>query len=120
MNKNCCAAAILVMLSALPAFPAKGAARADRLDEVLTNMDKAAAGVSGMEAQITYTKVTVVVNDVEKKTGGIWFERGGKNYKVKIDFRPPATEEGLIYSDKGTAWSSHPKITKTEKYDIGK
>ena len=93
-------------------------ARADKLEDVLTKMDAAAAKFKGMSASVSYTKVTVIVDDRDVKNGGIHLEREKGGYKIKIDFTTPEPESLLFKGNKAEIY--HPKIDQEEIYDVGK
>jgi outer membrane lipoprotein carrier protein len=105
--------AVFLGLAAAPAT-------ADQLDDVLKNMDAAAARFQGLAAQISYTKVTVVVDDKSTERGGIFFqkEKGGRGYKVLIQFNDPDTKTVLVKGGKAEIYRE--KINQIEEYDIGK
>lgn len=96
------------------------ASAADGLEDVLKRMDEAAARFQGLSAQLTYTKVTVVVDDKSTESGTIFFqkEKGGKGYKVKIDITQPDTKTVLVRDGKVKIY--RPKINQIEEYDVGK
>jgi outer membrane lipoprotein-sorting protein len=91
---------------------------ADRLDDVLAHMDAAAVRFNGVRAQISYTRVTVVVNDKSTQSGGISLARDKKGYKILIEFREPDEEDILLKNNKVNIYK--PKIAQNEEYDLGK
>lgn len=93
-------------------------ARADKLDEVLSHMDSASSGFAGMSASISYTKLTVIVEDKDVKTGGMHLEKEKNGYKIKIDFTSPDPQSVLLKNGKVEIY--HPKIDQEEIYEIGK
>jgi len=96
------------------------ACAADGLEDVLKRMDDAAARFVGLSAQLTYTKVTVVVDDKSTESGTIYFqkEKGGKGYKVKIEITQPDPKTVLVRDGKVKIY--RPKINQIEEYDVGK
>lgn len=93
--------------------------QAPSLDEILTKMDAAAAGFKSVVADITYTKVTVIVNDKSVEKGHIFFKRnvGKKNdFKIRINFTDPAERVVLLANNKGYIY--RPKIAQAEEYDL--
>jgi len=92
-------------------------AHADKLDEVLTKMDAAAASFQGMSAQVSYTKMTYVVNDKSVKSGGIYMKKDKGGYKFLIQFNEPERETVLF--EKSKAQIYHEKINQIEEYDLG-
>jgi len=105
--------------SLLFVFLAATACAADGLEDVLKRMDDAAAHFVGLSAQLSYTKVTVVVDDTTTESGAIYFrkETGGKGYRVKIEITtPPKTV--LVVGGKVQIF--RPVINQIEEYDMGK
>ena len=95
-------------------------AMVDPLEEVLSKMDAAALRFRGLTAQLSYTKVTLVVDDRSTESGAIYFkkDKGGKGFKVLIEFTQPEAKTVLFRDNKG--WIYHPKIAQIEEYDLGK
>ena len=93
---------------------------AETLEQVLSHMDAAAAHFHAMTARLSYTKVTVVVNDRTTESGVIYFEKekGGKSFKVLLEFTQPEAKTVLFREKK--AWIYRPKIAQKEEYDLGK
>ena len=83
-------------------------------------MDAAAARFRALTAQLSYTKVTLVVDDRTTESGAIHFkkEKGGKGFKVLIEFTQPEPKTVLFRDNK--AWIYRPKIAQIEEYDLGK
>lgn len=92
---------------------------ADNLEDILKQMDAAAAKFRGLSAGISYTHVTVVVDDKTVETGTIYFqkEKSGKGYKVLIDFTQPAPKTVLVKGNEVRIL--RPKINQVEVYAIG-
>jgi outer membrane lipoprotein-sorting protein len=92
---------------------------AEKLEEVLTHMDAAAARFQAMTARLSYTKVTMVVNDRTTESGAIYFERekDRKSFKVLIDFTEPEAKTVLFRDNKARFY--RPKIAQIEEYDLG-
>ena len=128
----------LVLLLVLPWLSATGMAAAESpdravaeaktpvppsgptLEHVLARMDAAAAGFRSMVAEITYTKVTLVVDDKSTEKGTVYFKRrGGKrDFKVLLYFREPA--EKLVLFRDGKGWIYRPAIAQVEEYDVSR
>ena len=113
----------MFLLALLPARASAGLAgspAADRLEEVLSKMDAAAARFRALTAQLSYTKVTLVVDDRTTETGSIYFkkDRGGKGFKVLIEFTQPEPKTVLFRDNKASIY--YPKIAQIEEYDLGK
>lgn len=92
---------------------------AEKLEQVLTRMDAAAAHFHAVTARLSYTKVTVVVDDWTTESGAIFFEKenGGKSFKVLIEFTEPETKTVLFRDNKARIY--RPKIAQIEEYDLG-
>jgi outer membrane lipoprotein-sorting protein len=90
------------------------------LPTVLAAMDKAAQGFETAEADLTYTKVTLIVNDRSVEKGTIYFKKskGKHDAKVKIDMRDPSPKIVLFADNKGQIY--YPKAAQVEEYDLGK
>ncbi len=106
----------LWLVAALWALPAP----AETLEQVLSKMDSAAVRFHGLSAQLSYTKVTLVVDDRTTESGDIYFkkEKAGKGFKVLIEFTQPEPKTVLFRDNK--AWIYRPKIAEMEEYDLGK
>ncbi len=98
-----------------PAAPAQ-----TTLNDVLSKMDTAAAGFRTVVAELTYTKVTVIVDDKSVEKGSVYFQRepGKKTFKSYIHFREPSEKIVLFRDNKG--WIYRPAIKQVEEYDLGK
>lgn len=105
---------------AVSAAAAQPQAPATSLEDVLSRMDQAAAGFQGVVADLTSTKVTVIVNDRSVEKGIVYFKcgKGKHDFKVKIDFREPSQKIVLFTGDKGYIY--RPAIAQVEEYDLGK
>lgn len=99
-------------------FLAVAPARAETLEEVLSRMDAAAARFHGLTARLSYTKVTLIVNDRSTESGAIYFKKEPKGFKVLIEFTQPEFKTVLFRDNKG--WIYRPKIAQMEEYDLGK
>ncbi len=90
------------------------------LEGVLAKMDAAAAGFETVVADITYTKVTVIVNDKSVEKGVVHFKRakGKRDFKTYIHFRDPSEKVVLFRDNKG--WIYRPAIAQVEEYDVGR
>ncbi len=106
------------LLVAAVLTPAPAAPRT--LQDVLDQMDKAAAGFRNVVAELTYTKVTLIVDDKSVEKGIVYFQRepGKRDFKIKIEFREPARKTVLFKDSKG--WIYRPAIAQVEEYDVGK
>lgn len=112
---------LLFSLTALLVIsPAGAQAPGLTLPQVLANMDDAARGFETAVADLTYTKVTIIVNDRSVEKGTIYFKRpkGKREIKVKIDLRDPSLKVVLFTDNKGQIY--YPKAAQVEEYDLGK
>lgn len=104
-------------LPVLVAILACAYARADRLADVLAQMDKAGKTFQGMQAQLTYTKVTVVVDDHQVKNGGIRLQKDKKGeFKILINFKDPDNETVLYKNGQADVCNQNTK--KKDHYDL--
>lgn len=109
-----------VALGLICAAAAAAQAPAPTLEQVLSKMDEAARNFQTIAADITYTKVTVIVNDKSVEKGQVLFKRnrGKRNdFKIRINFREPAERIVLLSGNKGSIY--RPKIAQVEEYDLG-
>ncbi len=113
----------LALLSALCLGLAAGlSAQAPTLNDVLAKMDASAATFKSVKGNITYTNVTVIVNDKETEKGEFFFERQRKgntpDLHVRINFTQPSQRTILLRDNKGEIY--YPKAKQVEEYDLGK
>jgi len=110
-----CLVAVLLPLAAV-LFAAQAT-----LDDVLSKMDAAAVGFRNVQGDITYTKVTVIVNDKSIEKGQFFFERlppkrGLPDLRIRINFtekndgeKPQPSERTVLVKD-NEAHIYNPKI----------
>lgn len=108
-------AALLVCTLALPAAARRGKRPAD-LAEIFTNMNSAAKRLKTVSADLTYTTVTVLVDDKSTESGQIFF-RKGKTTDIRIVFEKPERKILLFRRNKGEIYL--PKINQVQEYDLG-
>lgn len=91
-----------------------------QVEEVLGRLDAAAAGFETVVAEITFTKVTVIVDDRATEKGTVYFKRsrGKRDFKVLIHFREPS-EKIVLFRD-GKGWIYRPAIAQVEEYDVSR
>lgn len=98
------------------------AAQAVSLDHVLGKMDAAAVNFTSAQGVITYTKVTVIVNDKSVEKGQFFFERGPRksppDLRVRINFTPPSERMILLKGEEVQIY--HPKNKLVDIWDLGK
>ena len=93
---------------------------APTLKQVLAAMDAAAARFRSVVAEVTYTKVTLLVDDKSIEKGTVYFKRRRRkrDFKVLIHFREPA-EKIVLFRD-GKGWIYRPAIAQVEEYDVSR
>lgn len=112
--------ALLLLCGLSPAafLPAQTAS----LNDVLKHMDAAASTFKSAKGNITYTKVTVIVNDRATEKGQFLFERLRKgntpDLHLRINFTQPSERIILLRDNKGEIY--YPKAKQVEEYDLGK
>jgi outer membrane lipoprotein-sorting protein len=88
------------------------------LNEVLAGMDQAAANFTSAQADLDYTKVTVLVDDHSTEHGKIYFEKSKGKPRVMLAFAPPSEKYVLFKDDKVSIY--RPKIAEVEEYSLAK
>ncbi len=90
------------------------------VEDVLERLDAAAAGFETVVAELTFTKVTIVVDDRATEKGTVYFKRsrGKRDFKVLIHFREPS-EKFVLFRD-GKGWIYRPAIAQVEEYDVSR
>jgi outer membrane lipoprotein-sorting protein len=82
------------------------------LDQVFAKIDEASKTFHAIEANIEQTKVTVIVNDTDIKTGKIYYTKPGKEPRLKLEFTKPQPEFVLL--DKGKLQIYVPRIKQVQ------
>jgi len=95
-------------------FPRKGKVPPD-LSEILSRMNDAAKRLKSLSANLTYTKVTVLVNDKSREEGRLFF-RKGKTPEIRIEMQQP--ESKVILFKKNKAEIYLPKINQLQEYSL--
>jgi outer membrane lipoprotein-sorting protein len=85
------------------------------LHEILARMDDAGRHLKTLTADLTYTKVTVLVNDRSTEKGTLYFHNG-RNPQIRIDFTSPDTKTVLFRKNKGEIYL--PRIKQIQVYDL--
>lgn len=112
------AAAVLCSAPAVLARRASGLGRGDSpASEVLAHMDLAARDLRTVSAALSYTTVTVLVNDRATQTGQLYF-RKGRRPEVLVHFTNP--DEKVILFKNNHAEIYYPKINQIQEYDLEK
>jgi outer membrane lipoprotein-sorting protein len=103
-----------VRTGAVAPFPRKGKLPPD-LSEILSRMNDAAKRLKSLSANLTYTKVTVLVNDKSTEEGRLFF-RKGKTPEIRIEMQQP--ESKVILFKKNKAEIYLPKINQLQEYSL--
>jgi outer membrane lipoprotein-sorting protein len=123
------ATAILVALFIGTAFSDSTAAPNGQLDQILNNMQKAAAQIKAIYAKMDQAKRDAAIGGSEKYSGEIFFKHAGKNNdKVRINYFVPKGQKIWIVGDQivlyqeatGTAYfsSRRAQASKNGEYDF--
>ena len=83
--------------------------------DVLSHMDDAAQRLKTVSAHLTYTTVTVLVNDRATQTGQLFF-RKGRSPEVLVRFSSP--DNKVILFKKNRAEVYYPRINQIQEYDL--
>jgi outer membrane lipoprotein-sorting protein len=95
-------------------FPRKGKLPPD-LSEILSRMNDAAKRLRTLSANLTYTNVTVLVNDKSTEEGRLFF-RKGKSPEIRIEMQPPGSKVILFKKNKAEYYL--PKINQVQEYNL--
>lgn len=99
-------------------FVAAPAAAAD-LQQVLTNMDRAAEGFEGLKADVEWVSYTALVNDRSVESGAIVVRRPAKgDAELHITFTQPAEKHVVMHGADVQIYQ--PKINLVQQYDLTK
>ncbi len=94
-----------------------GTRSAGSLEAALAGMDRAAAGFTGVTADLDYTKVTVIVDDHSTDRGTVAFAKKNGESRVMLAFQEPAEKFVLFEGNKVSLY--RPRIAEVEEYEIG-
>ena len=119
--------AILIALFIATTFSNSTAAPNGQLDQILNNMQKAAAQITAIYAKMDQAKRDAAIGGTEKYSGEIFFKHTGKNNdKVRINYFVPKGQKIWIVGDQiilyqeatGTAYISSRKAqaSKNSEY----
>ena len=86
------------------------------LGEILARMNDSAKRLKTVQANIEYTKVTVVVNDKSTEYGELFFEKN--NTQILLNFEKP--DPKIILFRKNKAEIYLPKINEVQEYNLEK
>jgi len=85
---------------------------------VLAKMDEASKQLSDLTADIKMTKVTIVVDDKSEETGKLYYQRGKKGSRTRMDYLAP--EVKTLVLDKGKVELYEPNFSRMTEYPLGK
>jgi len=94
------------------------AAGSGNLDAVLSDMDKAAAGFKGAQADFVWDQFSKVVNDHDFQKGVIYYRVAAKEVQMAADIREPAKKYVLFTEGKVDVYQ--PDIEQVTEYSAGK
>lgn len=122
-TRGCFAFAVALVLSAglsgaagaAPYKPHSGAPASVSFKQVLSHMDDAAAQLKTVSAKLSYTTVTVLVNDRSTQTGELFFHKG-KSLEVMVRFLKPDLKVILFKHNRAEIYN--PKINQIQEYDL--
>jgi len=86
--------------------------------KVLLQMDRTNQSLSDLTADVTETKVTIVVNDTSVSTGKLFYKREKNGSRTKLEYEKPELKTLLI--DKSKVLIYEPKIKHLQEIDLGK
>src|ERR1051325_9780216 len=105
------AAAILMTLFMSTLLNNASAAPDGQLDQILNNMQKAAAGIKTIYAKMDQVKRDAAIGGTEKYSGEIFFKHAGRNNdKVRINYTVPRGQRIWVVGDNITLYQ---EATKT-------
>jgi outer membrane lipoprotein-sorting protein len=86
--------------------------------KILLHMDRTNQSLSDLTADVTETKVTIVVNDTSVSTGKLFYKREKNGSRTKLEYEKPEWKTLLI--DKNKVLIYEPKIKHLQEIDLGK
>jgi outer membrane lipoprotein-sorting protein len=112
VNRSPIAEIVLISIAAL------ASARAQTLDAVLANMDRASKDFKSMSAKMKQTDYTAVISDTNNRSGEMRLKRAKGSLTALVDFKEP--EPRIIHLSGNKAEVYYPKAKTVEIYDAGK
>src|SRR5437588_5883073 len=117
---------LLVIFAAALAFPqvkvgaaASNASSGSSLENVLTQMDSAAAQFRNAQADFVWDQYQKVVNETDTQKGKVYYRRTGKGEtQMSANIQSP-DEKYVLFAD-GKVRLYQPKIEQVNEYDAGK
>jgi len=107
-------AGLLALAASAPAGVHRGR-RVSGLGEILARMNDASRHLKSVSANLSYTKVTVLVNDQSTESGRLLF-RNGRTPEIRIEFSSPDRKVFLFRKNRGEIYL--PKINQIQEYDL--
>jgi outer membrane lipoprotein-sorting protein len=106
---------VLLVIVAFLVIPITVSAQnAYKLDQVFAKLDEASKTVLSIEANVEQTHVTVVVDDHEVKSGKFYYQKRGKEPRLKLELTKPQAEFVLVEKGKGQIYL--PKIKQVQEF----
>ena len=87
------------------------------LDQVFARMDETAKGFHSIQSSLEQTKVTVLVDDKDIKSGKLYYTRVWKEPRLKVEIDKPAQQ--LLLIDKGKVQLYTPSIKQVQEASLG-
>lgn len=116
-----CASLVSTVIFLSPKCPLKaqsGGSNQQRLNQVLDQMDRAAANFHSLQADFVWDQYEKVVNETDTQTGTIYFRRAGHNVEMAADITEPDRKYVLFTDSKVQLYQ--PKIDQITEYNTGK
>lgn len=109
--------ALRALLPALVLFAPAARAQNPRpsLEQLLLRMDESGKRLRTLSAELTYTKVTVLVDDHSTETGQIFF-RKGSSPQIRIQIEKPEAKTILVRGNRAELF--YPKINQVQEYSL--
>jgi len=102
---------VLALTASMAAQAAKGAGN---LENVLNDMDKAAAGFKSAQADFVWDQFSKVVNDHDFQKGVIYYRVAGKEVQMAADIKDPSKKYVLFTEGKVDVYQ--PDIEQVTEY----
>ena len=109
---------VLAAEMALAAQTPQTAASSADLEQVLSQMDAAAAGFKTAQADFVWDQYTKVVNETDSQSGKVYFRRTSKETEMAADIAQP-TAKYVLYQN-STVRLYEPRIDQVTVYNTGK
>lgn len=109
---------ISAALLALWLAGAAAAAPPPTLDGVLSQIDRAAANIHSLTAQVVSLKYTKLVNDTTVEAGDFYYRKTARGMEIALEIRKPYRRD-FIYRD-DTGWIYQPRIKQAQEFDLSR